>query len=115
MTKNFEEISEDIEEIETILENNKWDMLEKTEWHKDEIIKLIDDKSTSTEWLKNMIMSFEWYLDKYTEVVEDIDMIPWLMVQYSKIVKKLWDQNNLDQKVTYITMLMEDILSNMKR
>jgi len=72
-------------------------------------------KSTSTEWLKNMIMSFEWYLDKYTEVVEDIDMIPWLMVQYSKIIKKLWDQNNLDQKVTYITMLMEDILSNMKR
>ncbi len=114
MTKWLEDVCEDIEEMGVLLEDNKMEMLEKTGSHKDDIMESIESKSTSTEWLKNMITSFEWYLDKYTEVVEDIDMIPWLMVQYSKIIKKLWDQNNLDQKVTYITLLMEDILSKLK-
>lgn len=121
MTKGFEkvceeieEVCEDVEEVWVMLEDHKSNLLGKTELHKDEIIWSINSKNAPLESLKNMIMSFEWYLDKYTEVVEDIDMIPWLMVQYSKIIKRLWDNNNLDKKITYITLLMEDILSKLK-
>lgn len=112
--KKQDEVLEDLEEIEELVEWHKNEMIWKMEDHKWEMMEWVATKNVEVSNLKKMITDLETYLEKYSESISDLDIAPNLLSQYSEIVKNLWDRKELDKKITYITFVMEDILSKLK-
>jgi len=109
-----DELLEDVEELEGMVEWHKNEMIWKMEDHKWEMMDWVATKDVEVENLKQKIEDLETYLEKYSESISDLDIAPNLLSQYSEIVKNLWDRKELDKKITYITFVMEDILSKLK-
>jgi hypothetical protein len=63
----------------------------------------------------NGIAEMKEFLEKYEEFMEDSDLMPKILDQYTDIVKSLGSTKNLDEKVTYMTLVMKDILAKMKK
>ena len=113
--KTQKDMYEDIEELEEVFEWHKSEIVEKMDEHKSEYIEKVQSKEVEVDNLKWMISDLEEYLSKYSESISDLDIAPNLLSQYTEIVKNLWDRKELDKKITYISLIMEDILSKLGR
>ena len=113
--KTQKDMYEDIEELEEVFEWHKSEIVEKMDEHKSEYIEKVQSKEVEVDNLKWMIGDLEEYLSKYSESISDLDIAPNLLSQYTEIVKNLWDRKELEKKITYVTLIMEDILSKLGR
>lgn len=87
---------------ESIKEIGNEDVLEKLEW-------------LNTQEVIEGIAEMKEFLSKYDDFMEDAELMPKILEQYTDIVKSLGSTKNLDEKVSYMTLVMKDILAKMKK